>query len=210
VCGNNVYDVVVTVSDGALTDSQAIAITVTDVAGKIIVGDTKGNTIDKSHPFKGKAPGGGEDRIDGKKGDDKLAGEGGNDALFGGKGSDTLAGGAGRDSLTGGKHGDTFVFDTKLGARNVDTITDFKHNTDVVALDDAIFGKIGDELEKAEFYAAAGATKAHDKSDRIIYDAKSGKLYYDDDGNKKHGHDAVQFAVMSNKATLDHGDFVIV
>jgi hypothetical protein len=219
VGGNNVYDVVVTVSDGALTDSQAIAITVTDVAGKIIVGDSKGNTIDKSHPFKGKAPGGGEDRIDGKKGDDKLAGEGGNDALFGGKGddtltggkgSDTLAGGAGRDSLTGGKHGDTFVFDTKLGARNVDTITDFKHNTDVIALDDAIFGKIGDEVDKAEFYAKAGATKAHDKSDRIIYDTKSGKLYYDDDGSRKHGHDAVQFAVLSNKATLDHGDFVIV
>jgi Ca2+-binding RTX toxin-like protein len=130
--------------------------------------------------------------------------------LVGNGAANVLDGGLGKDTITGGGGRDTFVFDTKLGAPDRDTIADFKHNKDIIALDEDIFSSIGGTLDKAEFYAAAGATKAHDKSDRIIYDAKSGKLYYDDDGSKKHGHDAVQFAVLSNKATLDHGDFVIV
>jgi Ca2+-binding RTX toxin-like protein len=102
------------------------------------------------------------------------------------------------------------VFNSKLGASNVDTIADFRHDADILVLDDKIFSKIGSKLDKGEFYAKAGATKAHDKDDRIIYDSKTGKLYYDDDGNKKGGHDAVHFATLSTKPTIDHGDFGIV
>ena len=58
------------------------------------------------------------------------------------------------------------------------------------------------------FYARAGATGAHDVSDRIVYDTRSGKLYYDDDG--RGGHAAVHFATLSNRSALDHGDFDIV
>jgi Ca2+-binding RTX toxin-like protein len=110
--------------------------------------------------------------------------------------------------LTGGKHADTFVFNAKLGTSNVDTIADFKHDIDIIALDDRIFTKLAGSLTEAQFYAAAGATKAHDKTDRVIYDTNTGKLYYDDDG--KGGHAAVQFAMLSTKPTLDHGDFAIV
>jgi len=156
-----------------------------------------------------------ENVIGGSKGD-KLTGDGkanvldggkGNDTLSGGKGNDTLIGGTSKDKLTGGSGKDQFVFDAKLSKSNVDSIADFKHDTDVIALDDAIFAVIGTKLDKSEFYAKAGATKAHDGTDHIIYNKSTGKLYYDEDG--KGGHAAVLFATLSHKPTLDHGDFAI-
>jgi Ca2+-binding RTX toxin-like protein len=136
------------------------------------------------------------DTIYGGKGNDTLKGGAGNDVLKGDAGNDTLYGGLGKDVLTGGAGKDTFVFDTKLGATNVDTITDFSVKDDRIVLDDDIFKKIGKvgDLSAAAFHIG---TKAHDASDRIIYDNKSGKLWYDADGNGKGA--AVQFA------TLDHG-----
>jgi len=128
---------------------------------------------------------------------------------MGGGGADTLIGGAGKDQLTGGAAADHFVFSTALGKSNVDVVTTFTHDLDVIALDDAIFA-VGAALNKAEFFAAAGASKAHDKDDRIVYDKKTGKLFYDDDGNKAGGHAAIHFATLSNKPVLDHGDFIIV
>lgn len=137
--------------------------------------------------------------------------------VVGGAGGDTIRGDGhanmfdglnGKDSLTGGGGRDTFLFSTKLGAKNVDTITDFKHDADLIALDDAIFASIGPSLSRGEFFAKAGATKAHDGNDRIIYDKSTGRLSYDDDG--KGGHAAIHFATLAGKPTLDHGDFVIV
>jgi VCBS repeat-containing protein len=198
---DNVYVFTVTAGDGSLSDSKAMTVTVADLNGNKITGNGKANKIDGTHAFKGKGATTETDKIDGA---------GGNDTIKGGDGNDTLIGGAGKDALTGGDGRDSFVFDSKLGASNVDTITDFRHNTDILVLDDKIFGKIGGKLEKAEFYDKAGATKAHDRNDRVIYDTKSGKLYYDDDGNKKGGHDAVHVATLSTKPTLDYGDFGIV
>lgn len=139
--------------------------------------------------------------IYGADGKDTIKARAGNEWLDGGLGNDTLSGKAGAD---------TFVFSTRLGPANVDTIKDFKHDVDVIALDDAIFRKIGAALDGGEFYAKKGAVEAHDKDDRIIYDTRSGKLYYDDDGNKKAGHDAIHFATLSPKLALDAGDFIIV
>ena len=56
----------------------------------------------------------------------------------------------------------------------------------------------------------AGATKAHDEDHRIIHDGKTGKLDYDEDGNKTGGRDAVHFATLSPKQAIDHGKFGIV
>ena len=86
----------------------------------------------------------GADRLWGNSGRDKLFGDGGRDKLFGGNGNDQLKGGAGNDLLdggrgndvmTGGRGADVFVFDT-VGAKNRDTITDFRKGVDVIRLSD--------------------------------------------------------------------------
>ena len=148
--------------------------------------------------------------LKGGTGDDTIVGKAGNDKLVGFAGDDTLTGGKGNDKLIGGEDSDVFVFNVKLGKTNVDTIKDYVHDVDLIALDDKFFAGIGPVLNKKEFYAAEGATKAHDKSDRIVYDTKTGKLYFDDDGNKSGGHTPVHFATLSTKPMIDHGDFMIV
>ena len=54
------------------------------------------------------------------------------------------------------------------------------------------------------------AVEAHDRNDRVVYDTKSGKLFYDDDGNKKGGHDAVLFATLTGHPKVDFEDFAVI
>lgn len=74
--------------------------------------------------------GSGNDRIVGNIAGNRLVGHAGNDKPHGLAGSDILKGGRGADH---------FVFSTTLGAGNVDIIEDFRHNADVIRLEDAIF-----------------------------------------------------------------------
>lgn len=150
------------------------------------------------------------DTLKGVGGDDTLRGNGGDDKLQGNAGADVLRGGLGKDKLSGGAANDRFVFDTKLSKTNIDTVADFKHDTDLIVLDRDIFTKLGGDLKPGQFYSKAGAAQAFDRSDRIIYDPKSGKLFYDDDGSKRGGHDAVHFATLAGHPKLDFGDFDIV
>ncbi|OYU48932.1 MAG: hypothetical protein CFE31_10930 [Rhizobiales bacterium PAR1] len=110
--GNNVYDVQVQVSDGTLTDTQDLAITVTDVAPTIngdntanaLVGTAENDTInglDGNDLLNG---GDGNDTINGGNGLDTLNGGNGDDVLNGGAGFDNLYGGAGADVLDGGSN----------------------------------------------------------------------------------------------------------
>ncbi|MEG4633613.1 cadherin-like domain-containing protein [Microcoleus sp. AR_TQ3_B6] len=73
----------------------------------------------------------GNDTLIGGNGSDLLFGNAGNDLLNGDNGSDTLRGGLGNDTLTGGNGPDIFVFASGEG---IDTITDFKLNTDKIGL----------------------------------------------------------------------------
>ncbi|AOF89348.1 calcium-binding protein [Sinorhizobium sp. RAC02] len=140
----------------------------------------------------------GADSIKGSSIANELAGRGGNDKLYGGLGKDLLKGGEGRD---------VFVFDTKPSAANIDTIADFNAKDDTIWLDDDVFtkaGKVGD-LAPAAFHVGA---KAHDASDRIIYDKVSGKLFYDADGDGSVA--AVQIALLGKGLTLTASDFDII
>ena len=86
--GNNVYDITVTASDGALSSAtRAVAISVTDVTGP-------GQT--------------------GTPGPDALTLGAENARLSGLGGNDTLTGGAGRDTLDGGDGNDVFVISDTL------------------------------------------------------------------------------------------------
>ena len=95
--------------------------------------------------------------------------------------------------------------DAALSATNVDTILDFEHKVDDIALSQAIFTAIGTTLSKGEFFIGS---KAHDGNDHIIYNAKNGKLFYDDDG--KGGDAKIQFALLDDHLKLNHNDFIMV
>ncbi|WP_112661813.1 calcium-binding protein [Microvirga flavescens] len=133
-----------------------------------------------------------------------LKGMGGNDKIYGLEGNDKLYGGSGKD---------TFIFDTRLHkSKNVDKIYDFKSKDDSIWLDNAIFKKLGkgtptkpEKLKSGMFYEG---TKAHDADDRIIYDKKTGNLYYDADGTGKSAQ--VKFATLTNKTKLYYNDFFVI
>lgn len=150
------------------------------------------------------------ENVKGGSGNDRIVGNAVANTLEGNNGNDTLIGGAGKDALVGGNGSDRFVFNAALTAANIDTVTDFRHDTDVIELEDTLFKGVGSSLTSGEFYAKAGVTKAHDADDRILYDTGNGKLYYDADGNKSGGAAAILFATLTTKPVLDHGDFVIV
>jgi VCBS repeat-containing protein len=160
--------------------------------------------------------GSGKDRLDGGAGRDYLVGESGNDTILGGEGNDTISAGRGDDVIYGGlgadvledSYGrDTFVFNTRLGTGQVDTIKHFDVGPDTIRLENAIFKKVGAKgwLKEDAFHIGA---KAADKDDRIIYDAKKGVLYYDADGTG----DAAQiaFAKLSKNLKITEKDFFIV
>lgn len=150
--------------------------------------------------------GSGDDQIRMNADDNTINGNGGNDKINGGGGDDKLYGGSGKDALVGGSGKDMFVFNTKLGATNVDTIGDFSVKKDKIVLDDDVFkaGKVGD-LSSGAF---STGTKAQDASDRIIYDKASGKLWYDADGSGS--GKAVLFGVLDKGLNLTAGDFDII
>src|SRR6185312_1840802 len=87
---NNVYDVIVQASDGSLIDTQALAVTVTNVAGLTLTGTAAANTL---------TGGSEEDIITGLGGADLLSGLGGNDTITGGTGNDIITAGAGNDVI---------------------------------------------------------------------------------------------------------------
>ncbi|WP_176599358.1 hypothetical protein [Sphingobium sp. 15-1] len=136
---NNVYDVVISASDGHLSDSQTLAVTVSDVPEAATIIGTAGNDIiSTSRTVAGQSFATiYNDRIEGRGGADTISGGAGNDSLDGGAGNDRLAGEAGADILTGGLGTDIFEFgaagDSRAGTS--DRITDFsRQQGDIISL----------------------------------------------------------------------------
>jgi Ca2+-binding RTX toxin-like protein len=129
--GDNVYEIEVKASDGSLSDSQALAVTVGNlVDGLTLTGNSGGNILGGSHE---------EDTIRGLGGADTLHGFGASDDLDGGNGKDRLNGGAGADLLTGGASADRFEFSSAgdSTATASDTILDFSRSQgDKIELDE--------------------------------------------------------------------------
>lgn len=146
------------------------------------------------------------DTLIGQGGNDKLYGNGGNDALVGNAGNDWLEGGSGHDTLNGGAGADSFVFRT-TDSKNSDIILDFQPNIDHIVLDNSMFTKVG-----ADGALAIGAywdgTKAHDASDRVIYNAATGVISYDSDGSG--WHSPVTVATVPIGTHLTSADFLVI
>ena len=128
--------------------------------------------------------------------------------LEGNDATNSLFGKAGKDTLTGGLGNDFFTFDTAPSAANVDDITDFSVAADTVRLENAAFAGLGTAtgtLAAAKFFKGAAA---HDADDRIIYNAATGALMYDSNGNAAGG--SVQFATLAKSLVLTNADFVVI
>lgn len=151
----------------------------------------------------------GNDRMATFGGDDVVYGRAGNDTINAGSGHDTIYGGTGNDYLTGGSGRDYFVFDTKASSRNIDTISDFSVKDDTIIIDHLIYrgvGKSGDLASSAFWSNTTG--KAHDTTDRIIYNSKTGGLFFDADGTGS--GTAVQFAKLDAGLKLTAADFDLI
>jgi VCBS repeat-containing protein len=169
--------------DAADTASLTATITATDKAGLSAAMPLTVNVINKPTILGTTSA----DSITAGVGNDSISGGAGNDTLSGGAGNDTLVGGAGNDVLIGGDGTDRFVFDTALGATNIDTIKDFATGTDKIVLSAKIFSKFtvsstGLVITADNLVVGPGAI-AKDANDYLIYDTTSGLLYYDADGS---------------------------
>lgn len=127
--------------------------------------------------------------------------------ITGNSAANVLDGGAGKDTLRGNGGADTFVFDSKIGAGNIDHIVDFSAKADTIRLDDAIFSALSPGPLPAAAFKVLG-TAPVDTSDRILYNRSTGALSYDSDGSRIGS--AVEFAVLDNRATLTAADFLVV
>jgi Ca2+-binding RTX toxin-like protein len=138
---------------------------------------------------------------------DILTGSAVANALTGGAGNDQLSGLAGNDTMTGGAGADAFIFNAALdAATNIDTITDFSVINDVMWIENTFFtGLAAGALSAGAFQTGASATQA---DDRIIYNAATGALFFDADGNGAGA--AVQFASLATGLALTNADFLVV
>jgi Ca2+-binding RTX toxin-like protein len=196
---NNLYDVVITVSDGALTDTQALAVTVTNIVdGVTVTGTGGGNTLTGTVA---------EDTLRGLGGNDILTGGAGADLLDGGTGNDNLVGGAGADMLIGGAGADRFVFtslaDSTAGTRDV--ISDFSRaEKDRISLSDLDANSIAGGDQKFAFIGTAA------------FSGVAGQLHYQHSGGSTiitgdvNGDAIADFVIqLSGLVSLSTGDFLL-
>jgi Ca2+-binding RTX toxin-like protein len=131
----------------AISEGIDTLISIESAAGGIGNDVLLGSTV--ANAFYG---GDGQDRLDGRDGNDFLNGQAGNDTVIGGNGADTLYGeigndvldggegddflwgGPGDDTLTGGGGADTFYYSATSDFNTVDTITDFQQGVDKINL----------------------------------------------------------------------------
>jgi Ca2+-binding RTX toxin-like protein len=173
-----------------------------------IFGGAGNDTLDGGRGNDRLSGGPGNDRLLGGQGNDTLAGGQGDDRLFGGSGNDNLSGNAGNDTLLGGPGMDLFSFNTKAGRTNYDVITDFNVTFDSIGVENAVFTRAGGNgtLAAGAFWKSASG-RAHDASDRFIYDTNGGQLYYDPDGS---GSSApVKIAQLKAGLALTHEDIIV-
>jgi serralysin len=202
---------------GNSTDTDTIFATITlSLGGPVVARGTVENLRLTGSAAIDATGGSGANKLSGNGAANLLVGLAGNDTLVGGAGADTLRGGAGDDAfiggpgndvLQGGVGSDTFRISFALdAATNVDHVRDFDPRSDRFVLDDAAFAGIGPlgRLAAAAFHLGGAAG---DAGDRVIYDAATGRLWFDADGSGAGA--AVQFASVTPGTALTAHDFVI-
>ncbi len=231
---NNVYDIVVSATDNGspqLSDTQSLAITVTNVNGITYNGTTAANTVTGTPEGDTMSGGAGNDvlaglggsdslsggadndSLDGGIGNDTLTGNGGNDTLLGGSGSDRLIGSAGVDVLSGGLDADTFVFATagESGSGTTrDLITDFQPGIDRIDIGafDANTTLLAFGTQDFVFLPTAGAVITGAGQLRYRHDTVNGLTFVE--GNTNSTLTSMEFQiVLTGIHTLTSADFIL-
>lgn len=209
------HAVTVRASDGrGGTFDKAFTVSVADVFDPAPLVTTTGSYTLPANVLNLKAGGKANVRLTGNALDNVITGNAGKNAIQAGSGNDVVKGGLGNDTLYGQAGKDAFVFDSKPNkSTNVDAIKDFNVKDDSIWLENRIFSKLtkkGTEaspfkLDKKVFWTG---DKAHDKDDRVIYDKKSGALYYDADGTGSGAQ--VKIATLSKNLKMTYADFFVV
>jgi serralysin len=186
--------------------THQIQITASDGADK-----TATSTVTVTHTGGVTAPVTGG-RVNGTAETEVIKGSAKADMIYGGAGDDTIYGGAGKDTLRGDAGKDVFVFDTRPSKSNIDTIKSYKTRDDSIWLENSVFTKLGrgtpENPQKLASKAFWAGEKAHDANDRIIYNKKTGALYYDQDGTGSNA--AVQFATIDKNLKMNASEFFVI
>ena len=148
----------------------------------------------------------GNDTLTLSSGDDLAYGFAGNDTIYGNDGMDAIYGGLGNDTLVGGDDTDYFFFDSALGTKNIDTISDF--DNDYFVLDNDVFKKFSgyDDFDTISSQNFIVGTKALDSNDYLVYNSSNQTLYYDADGSGK----GKMVAFCKTSYTPAYDDFLII
>jgi Ca2+-binding RTX toxin-like protein len=155
-----------------------------------------------------------------------INGNGFNNTLSGLAGDDVLAGGAGVDTLTGGAQQDQFQFADR-GVANADTITDFSHADDSIALMNAldvglagavtpgvlglafVGGNVaGNALSTGWFFKGAGLDGDGAQLSGIFVNTNTGQLWYNPTSGTVGDSQFLGTVNAGAIAALDSSDFV--
>ena len=160
----------------------------------------------------------GKDVLNGGAGNDTLTGETDSDRLIGGSGDDLLNGGEGNDLLIGGGGSDRYLFSGgsgfEIAALGRDRIRGFNGDEDKIILDKDTFNRLESIVGEGfsvieEFEVVRGKNAAATSNAKIVYDSKSGDLYYNANGGDGGFGEGGKFARLLGKAELEATDFVI-
>jgi Ca2+-binding RTX toxin-like protein len=134
-----------------------------------------------------------------------ITGSAYNQVIIGNAGNNVLDGSFGHDRLAGLGGADSYAFSTNLSNFNIDTIDGFDAD-DTILLENAIFtGLAAGGLNPNAF---VNGTAAADADDRIIYDAATGRLFFDADGSGS--GNMLHFATLENHFALTASDFTVI
>jgi Ca2+-binding RTX toxin-like protein len=139
-------------------------------------------------------------------GNDVVVGSTAADVVLLGAGDDRVTGGFGADRLDGGEGADRFTYSATN--HGTDTIVNFGA-TDVFAFKGTAFANLAKGALKSANFWSNTTGKAHDTSDRFIFDTTDDTLWFDSNGSAS-GGEIVKIADLTNDFNLRASDILIV
>jgi Ca2+-binding RTX toxin-like protein len=150
------------------------------------------------------------DLLKGTSGNETISGLAGNDTIDAGAGNDIIFGDIGTDNLFGGAGRDTFAYNSPT--EGFDKINDFVASDDFFAFSRTGFGgnvSFGSDpvgiLSAARFGIGTAATNS---DQRLIYNDRSGILFFDADGVG--GTAQVRIAQLVGIPALTSNNFTLI